>query len=323
MFDDRSSRGPTAANATPPNLRSRLARRLPRRAPLLLLPALALAALAVLLATHHDAPPASADHANDVTVWSGTLTVKGLAGSTAGCDTSLTSPANKCSTSTTLSEDDFTYNGTNYQISGLLNYLTSKELKLFLNSGSQVASPNVLRGLALVVDGKRYSLFSATIDGNNGATWSVSENWSAGDTVQLKLTTQFWTGVDLYGGGLETHSDGAVTLDVTKSSGNTFMVKLTQAPTAEVTITFSKLATAFGIDDFDAVTVSPETLTFTTSNWQTGQGATVSATTDAAVGDSIIITAKVSIASSADSDDPYRNPDRRNGFVVTVKAGGM
>ena len=99
----------------------------------------------------------------------------------------------------------------------------------------------------------------------------------------------------------------------------TFDVRLTQAPTATVTVRIGKLATAYGIDDFDAVSVSPETLTFTTSNWQDDQLVHITAHTDAdADDDRIIIAAFVSIAAGANVDDPYRLPDRVNGFVLTV-----
>ena len=185
---------PSLQPPPPANPRPNLAR---RRSPLLLLAA-ALAVLAVVFVNH--APPASADHTSDEVIWSGTLTVRSLGAGDVGCDSALSQTVPKCSTSTTLSENDFTYNGTNYRIDGLRNDQSAANLKLFVGSGSQTVSPNVLRGLVLVVDGKRYSFFSATIDINNGATWSVSENWSVGDTVQLKLVPPYWTGVEFYSG---------------------------------------------------------------------------------------------------------------------------
>ena len=35
------------------------------------------------------------------------------------------------------------------------------------------------------------------------------------------------------------------------------------------------------------------------------------------------VRAAMSVTAGANTFDPYRNPDRRNGFVVTVKAGGL
>ena len=97
----------------------------------------------------NQAPPASADHGNDETVWSAKLTVKDLGSSNFGCDSGLSAQASKCSTPATLSEDDFTYNSTNYRVGGLNYNGTENELKLVMDSGN----PNVVfRGLALVVD---------------------------------------------------------------------------------------------------------------------------------------------------------------------------
>ncbi len=208
--------------------------------------------------------------------------------------------------------------------------MSTSELFLFVSSGNQVVNPKVLGGLALVVDGaKRYSIFSSAISTNTGVKWSVSGNWSAGNTVQLKLTTQFWTGVDLYGGSLVHHSDGAQTLEIPlENSFRTFYVRLDQAPTANVTVTLDKNFTqcsACGKEyhgDVNAANVSPKTLTFTASNWRDGQEVRVTAVPDSdSVHEHLGIWANVSIADSADSDDPYRKPDRVNGVWVTIHDG--
>ena len=284
--------------------------RLTRRSPLLLLAA-ALVALAVFYV--NNAPPASADHDNR-DVWSATLTVPGSFG---GCNNS--SSGNECSSTSALTDDDFRHAGVDYAVvqlvvvNGALGFRLDKAIPAAIRSDG-----------TLHVNDRQFRLANATFGNSNAsAQWSnTGLSWPQGTTVQAKLTGPYWTGVDLYGGGLEEHSDGALTLDVTKTSSNTFWVRLTQAPTATVTITFPKLATAFGIDDFDAFGV-PETVTFDASNWQMGKTVSVAASEDAAVGDSIIISAAVSIADSADANDPYRNPEQRNGFVVTVKAGGL
>ena len=277
-----------------------------RPSPFLLLAA-ALVALAVFFVNY--APPAAADHDNK-DVWSATLTV-GNAAPDLGFDSSI--PVG------TLSNRNFRYAGVD---NGFDWVLDRADGRLFLKFFS---SPSILKssGLTLHVGNRQFALADSTVVDTDLHWNNANLNWSAGDTIELKLTGPYWTGVDLYGGGLVLHSDGALTLDVTKSSGNTFKVRLTQAPTATVTITFSKLATVFGIDDFDAFDAAPETVTFTTSNWQTGKTASVVASEDAAVGDSIIISAAVSIAAGANANDPYRSPEQRNGFVVTVKAGGL
>ena len=243
--------------------------------------------------------------------------------STVGCDDDETATGNKCSTAATLTDNDFTYGGQTYRVTAVQLGTVNPALSITISGvGTTPVTLNALRFRAdnysfALADAQTFILETFFFDANPG--------WMVGDTVDLKVVKRYWTGVDLYGGDLDLHSDGALTMDVRKTTNGsgTFMVRLTQPPTANVTITFSKLATAFGIDDFDAFTVSPETLTFTTENWQTGQEATVSAAPDAAGGDSIIITANVSIAAGANTFDPYHNPDRVNGFVVTVIAGGL
>ena len=336
MFNESSSRvrrlmraaipvtPPPPPHPPPPNSRASLALRLSRLSPLLLLAAAALAVLAVFIV--NQAPPASADHTSDEVVWSATLTVKQLA-NTVGCDDAETATGNKCSTAATLTDNDFTYGGQTYRVTAVQLGTTSPQLSITISGVG--TTPQTLGALRFRADNYSHALADAQTFIIESFFFPTNPGWSVGDEVDLKLVKRYWTGVDLYSSDadddLEVHSDGAQTMDVTKAANGsgTFKVRLTQAPTANVTISFSKLATGFGIDDFDAVTVSPETLTFTTSNWQTGQEATVSAAPDAAVGDSIIISARVSIAAGANTFDPYRNPDRRNGFVVTVKAGGL
>ena len=271
----------------------------------------------MLLVTHHDAPPASADHGSDTEVWSATLTVKQLSSTNLGClDGNV---GNGCSVADGgLTDKDFTYLSSTFQVVQI--GLISGGLDVTFDS---IPTSLIDDRFSLFVDGARFRLVDASRTGNRLSWLNSGLSWSAGDSVQLKLVPPYWTGVDLYGGGLVQHSDGALTLDVTKTTGNTFKVRLTQAPTATVTITFSKLATAFGIDDFDAVDVVPETVTFDASDWQMGKTVSILTSADAAVGDSIIIGASVSIAAGANANDPYRSPDRVNGFVVTVKAGGM
>ena len=138
-----------------------------------------------------------------------------------------------------------------------------------------------------------------------------------GDSVELKVVRRYWTGVEFYS-GVTRDADGYQYMNLNEGVVGSFDVRLTQAPTATVTVRIGKLST-FGIDDFDAVSFSPETLTFTTSNWQDDQLVLITAHTDAdADDDRIIVAAFVSIAGSANANDPYRLPDRVNGFVLTV-----
>ena len=288
--------------------------RLSRLSPLLLL-AVALVALAVFFV--NQAPPASADHGRPNDVWSTTLRVQGIQ-SANGCNNSSPSASARCSSTSVLTDDDFRYAGVDYAFTQI-SVGTDNALTVVFDK----AIPAAIRSDGtLHVNSDTFRLATATFSNSNTvATWATSGlNWAVGQlTVQLKLTAPYWTGVDLDRGNMVHQADGYQYMDLNEGSDGFFRVRLDQAPTDDVTITIGKLST-FGIDDFDAATVSPQTLTFTPTNWSTGQWVTVSAATDGDDDDDrIIISARVSIASDADANDPYRNPARRNGFVLTVK----
>ena len=273
------------------------------------------------------APPASADHGRDTEVWSATLTAQSTQ-SGVGCATPETAVATRCSTVSTLTNDEFTYLGVNYRV----DQITYEGGTYSFSFGNDI--PDSFKRLTLYVGGVRVSLADAdiivsTILTPSAASQSSVSALSVGGTVSLRLVREYWTGVDLYGGGMVHHSDGAQTLDITSESGsNTFLVRLDQAPTANVTVTLQKNFTrcsACGDEyhgDVNAATVSPTTLTFTPSNYSTGQSVTVTGVADSdSVHDHVLILAYVSIAGGANSDDPYRNPDRVNGVWVTVHDG--
>ena len=298
--------------------------RLSRLSPLLLLAA-ALVALAVFF-VNYNAPPASADHTSDEEVWSGTLTVQSTS-SGPGCDNASATVSTKCSTATTLTDNQFTYLGVDYRVNKI-NYANGV---LSLSFDKNI--PQSFKDLILYIGGVRTSLADAdvvfSILNPTAASQASVTAISAGDTVQLKLLRNYWTGVDLYGGGLVQHSDGALTLDIFSEGGsNTFLVRLTQAPTANVTVTLKKNFTECSgcgkeyHGDVNAATVSPTTLTFTPSNWQTGQTVRVTGVPDSDTHhEHVLVWAAVSIADTANANDPYRNPARRNGVWVTIRDG--
>ena len=305
----------------PPHKRSSLALRL---SPLLLIAA-ALVALAVFF-VNYNTPPASADHGRDTEIWSATLTVQSTQAGP-GCSTAESAVATKCSTVSTLTDDDFTYLGVDYtveQISYASNALTFSLAELDI--------PAAFNDLTLYVNNVPTPRGSVSIVTGFGVVTFTSSSvpaLSVGDTVQLKLVREYWTGVDLYGGGMTHDADGYQDLVITSESGsNTFMVRLDQAPTANVTITLQKNFTQCSAcgktyhGDVNAATVSPTTLTFTTSDWNTGQEVTVTGVADSdTVHEHLGIWANVSIASGAAATDPYRNPDRVNGVWVTIHDG--
>ena len=118
------------------------------------------------------------------TVWSATLTVDFRTGSDEqGCSGA---PGHTvCSTA--LTEDSFTYKGTNYEVSRL--YLTSTNNNLhFLAGTSGAAIKSALARLTLNVGGRKFAID----DGHSGTTlrWSFSPGpgWTDGQTVLVSLT---------------------------------------------------------------------------------------------------------------------------------------
>ena len=170
---------PPCPHPPPPhqNLRSSLARRL---SPLLLLAA-ALVALAVFFA-----PGGQPAQAQTTTVWSATLTTQRIA-STNGCSNFIPTASQNCSTTSVLTDDDFTYSGVDYQV----NVVTlGDDASLTLSLSKAVPS-----GLSLNVDGTAFSVASGSLaNSGKNVTWASSGlSWSAGDTVSLSLTERATT----------------------------------------------------------------------------------------------------------------------------------
>ena len=121
--------------------------------------------------------------------WSATLTVDKVSNAH-GCDNAFTSLDN-CSTSTVLTDDDFSYGGTNYTITQLrwdsnINVLI---LDLGTLTGTQIKT--ALSSLTLNVDGTALAVSSATIATNDAFIhWSYdpATDWADGNTVSLSLT---------------------------------------------------------------------------------------------------------------------------------------
>ena len=148
-----------------------------RPSPLLLL-AVALIALATLFA-----PGAQPAQAQTTTVWSATLTVwRDTQGIRVGC--SNVSGGNMvCSSTTALTDDDFTYNGVDYQVEQVA--IVNNALKLSLDKEVPSDLPT------LNVGGTAFSVSSGVlVDQRKSITWgNHGLSWSQGDTVSLSLTT--------------------------------------------------------------------------------------------------------------------------------------
>ena len=118
--------------------------------------------------------------------WSATLTVKDLTGSiNNGCLNSATAPAQKCSTAATLTEDEFTVGGTDYQIVDI----TNRQSRFYFNF---TGTPNAaLRALNVCVGTTAFAMSGAN---QSGGVWTVESRspgflWSVGDQVSLRIAS--------------------------------------------------------------------------------------------------------------------------------------
>ena len=115
-------------------------------------------------------------------VWSGTLTA-GAHASFRGCDNSNNLP--DCSTASVLSDDDFTHDGTTYQITALAWNTSSTNLGIQLDT----AMTDATKTLTLVADGTTYAFEDAGTKIAAARVWSVPGlGWADGDSVSLSLT---------------------------------------------------------------------------------------------------------------------------------------
>ena len=200
------------------------------RSPLLLL-TVALVALAVFFV--HDSPPASAEHGG-ITILSADLTVAFLG---FGCNNA--SPGNECSSA--LNDDDFTHGGVAYEIIKLTAGGDGIDLRL-----NKTIPANLKSDLTLYLDAMPFAaadaVSSTLTNTNDTLQWSnAGVSWSQGQEVDVWLKVPAFTGVELFGGDLTVIDEHSTpTLTVAEGGLSTFMVKLTQAPTANVTLSLGK-----------------------------------------------------------------------------------
>ena len=196
----------TPVTPPPPNLRSNPSARpglpgnrgrpgLMRASVLHRSPVLVLAAALVALAVFF-APGAQPAQAQSTTVWSATLTVQAFGTSSLGC--SYVQSGNECSSTSVLTDDDFTYGGVDYTIKRVEFLSSTGRIFLALNK----TIPDSLKAaLTLNVGNSQFALANGTSGraGNSEPTnsqvsWSNSGlSWSAGDTVSLSLTASSTT----------------------------------------------------------------------------------------------------------------------------------
>ena len=247
--------------------------------PFLLLVA-ALMAASVLLV--HDARPAIADHGDEETYWSATMTVRAFQTVAVGCSNTFSGV--ECSSTSNLTDDDFTYGGASYDVTYVRWVLGNAAFDV----GFDKPLPAVLKSAAsLYVDGTAHSLAGATAtaldNGGEQLRFSAgSISWSAGDSVTLELKKPAAppSGVEL----------STETLAVTEGGSATFTVALSADPGTDTTVNLVRtqyFQSGVGEPDhrwnMNAATVNPESLTFTagtSGNWGTPQTVTVAAPQD-------------------------------------------
>ncbi len=123
------------------------------------------------------------------TIWSATLTVRTVFSGTpaqVGCDNRSTGNR-KCSNSTTLSEDEFSYDNTDYTVKRVLRN-ANEHLEFELNTRATTRTQD----LTLVIGSASYAIEDAntTTINNNKSFWRWNNpnlSWSAGDEVAVSL----------------------------------------------------------------------------------------------------------------------------------------
>ena len=113
--------------------------------------------------------------------WSGTLTAKSLSGGNFGCSNVVT--AANCSSTSVLSDDDFTFSGTAWEITQIAG--SSTALTVIFNRDVRTA----LDSYNFCVGTTALAFSSASHSGGNGyAIWSTTAaNWSASSTPSLSI----------------------------------------------------------------------------------------------------------------------------------------
>ena len=252
------------------------------------------------------------------TLLTATLTVDQGQGSritTFGCQNS-SSEINACSAALTTA--GFTYEGTASSVFGLNVDTTLGTLNLFLPSG---LTERIVRRLTLHLDGKSFPVANAGARNAGSARWlNHGLTWTDGQQVQVRLTAREWTGVEFSSAGFVPSDEWWVhDLLVPEGGSATFGIKLTKQPTANVTINLWKNTTPGLVHgDVNAATVSPATLTFTPTNYNTVQTVTVTGVADDdSDHEHLWIRA---VVSSTDTD--YRFPDFHESVFVTVTDSG-
>ena len=177
---------------------------------------------------------------NTPLLWLGTLTVKGLSSTIFGCSNADATASNKCSTSSTLTDDDFTSGSTSYQFINI-SHSTVHNVTFLNISVSAALSSN----WTLHVGSRQLAVSSATLSNSDKtALWTnPGFTWTAGQTVSLRLTEAAGGagGAGGNSGGVEPASVSGVSVvssagaDKTYGGGDKINVRVTFSEAVDVT----------------------------------------------------------------------------------------
>ena len=259
------------------------------------------------------------------TVWSATLNTKDLGSNGWGCFSDVSVEiADRCSTAGTLTDDDFTHEGTTLTF-GLINFLTGASGSTALRIAFDKEVPVKLRRrLTLHVGSQQFSFARGQYYFSN--SWVYWDNVTPAfvdQTLQLSLTvgpSQLWTGIifdsDYFVPGSDTMEESN-DLIVPERGYTDFRVRLSEQPTENVTVELWKYAHQAIHGNVNAVEVSPTTLTFTPSNYSRGQEVDVDG-----VPDNDDRHEHLYIMASVSTADPVFRLSAFNGVFVTVTDDG-
>ena len=275
--------------------------------------------------------------------WSATLNVKTVNG--LGCQTSSSTTSNQCGHPPTLSDNSITLDGTTHTISGVRLFVQGAERNLWFelaNHSGTYGAVTALERYTLYVGDKPFHFTDATAvsSTNANAYWTnAGLTWSAGQTVQLRLTKRIFTGVTFLDDTTSLPTDA---LSLAENGESVFQIVLPRDPGASETVTvrLSKMITGCAgcpnshVGDPGAVLIdnpsrdidsNPETVTVTfgggtNGNWNQAVRVRVRGVPDAdGQHEHVLIVATVSTASG--NHPWYNSRDGANGIFVTVTDG--
>ena len=238
-------------------------------------------------------------------VWTSTLTAADLGGARYGCDNS--SSGDECSSA--LTDDDFTYNSVDYQVTAI----TLRRGTLNITLDTDV--PTDFNDLFMSAGSAHLALADNNAAALDQAQWSSTGlDWSEGTTVEFSMGVPArQTGVTV----------SPATLAIDEGSSGTFTVALSADPGSDATVALVR--TQYYQDNAgradhrwnsNAASLSPETLTFTSGrrgDWATAQTVTVTGETDA---DSCSEQLVVLVLASDGGDPPDYDPVGDSGNVI-------